>query len=53
MMNLNLKKLKSGTDVRGIAVEGENKITLTDEAVTLITKAFVKWLWGKKGKKFF
>lgn len=53
MMNLNLKKLKSGTDVRGIAVEGENKITLTNEAVTLITKAFVKWLAEKTGKNSF
>lgn len=43
-----LKKLKSGTDVRGIAV-GDN-VTLTDEAVTVITKAFCLWL-AKKFKK--
>ena len=45
-MNLTeLKKLKSGTDVRGVAV-GKN-ITLTDEAVTAITKAFCVWLTKK------
>lgn len=42
-MDLNeLKKLKSGTDVRGVAV-GEN-VTLTDEAVSEIVKAFSLWL---------
>lgn len=45
-----LKKLKSGTDVRGVAV---GNVTLTDEAVTLITKAFVKWLSDKYGEKSF
>ena len=43
--------LKSGTDVRGIAV-GEN-ITLTDEAVRDISRAFVKWLKIKSGKSRF
>ena len=43
--------LKSGTDVRGIAV-GEN-ITLTDEAVCAISRAFVKWLSLKSGKTNF
>ena len=47
-MGLNLGHLKSGTDVRGIAV-GEN-ITLTDEAVCAISRAFVKWLSVKSGK---
>jgi len=50
---MDLKKLKSGTDVRGVAVEGNGKITLTDEAVTSITKAFVKWLADKTGKNSF
>ena len=45
-----LKKLKSGSDIRGVAVEGDSPLTLTDEAVTLITKAFVKWLSLKRGK---
>lgn len=45
-MDLNeLKKLKSGTDVRGIAI-GEN-ITLTDEAIAAIAKAFCFWLSRK------
>ena len=43
--------LKSGTDVRGIAA-GEN-ITLTDEAVCDISRAFVKWLNLKSGKTRF
>ena len=45
-----LKKLKSGSDIRGVAVEGDSPLTLTDKAVTLITKAFVKWLSLKRGK---
>lgn len=43
-----LKNLKSGTDIRGVAL-GE-KITLTDEAVGDIVRAFCTWL-GKKLKK--
>ena len=43
--------LKSGTDVRGIAV-GEN-ITLTDETVIAISRAFVKWLSLKYEKSAF
>ena len=43
--------LKSGTDVRGIAV-GEN-VTLTDDAVYAISRAFVKWLELKCGKTRF
>ena len=43
-----LKKLKSGTDIRGTAVG--SKITLTDRAVTKITKAFCLWL-SKKYRK--
>ena len=43
-----LKKLKSGSDVRGVAV-GENK-TLTSEAVSLIVKAFICWLSKKYNK---
>lgn len=37
-----LKKLKSGTDIRGVAT-GENK-NLTDEALSAIVKAFCVWL---------
>ncbi|MDE6598404.1 MAG: phosphomannomutase/phosphoglucomutase [Clostridia bacterium] len=51
MENFSLKSLKSGTDIRGTAT-GSN-ITLTDEAVTLITRAFVKWLSEKYNKDKF
>ena len=38
-------KLKSGTDIRGIASEGvENEhINLTDEVICTITDAFLAW----------
>ena len=37
--------LKNGTDVRGTATEGVagDPVTLTDEAVTNIAKAFYAW----------
>jgi phosphomannomutase len=51
MSTLQLKKLKSGTDVRGIAVASESSpITLTDEAVYAIVRSFVKWLSTKLNK---
>lgn len=44
-------KLKSGTDVRGVAVETENSpITLTDDAIYCTVRAFCKWLSDKTGK---
>lgn len=48
-----LKKLKSGTDVRGVAVVGGLPVNLTDDAVELIVKAFVKWLSLKYNKEKF
>ncbi|MDE7305852.1 MAG: phosphomannomutase/phosphoglucomutase [Clostridia bacterium] len=51
MEYFSLKSLKSGTDVRGVAVGGN--ITLTDEAVTLISRAFVKWLSVRYKKNKF
>ena len=45
-----LKKLKSGTDVRGVAIGSGAEITLTDEAVTLFSKAFAYFLQNKLGK---
>lgn len=51
MEYFSLKSLKSGTDVRGIATG--NNITLTDEAVTLIARAFIKWLSAKYNKNKF
>ena len=50
-MGLSLRHLKSGTDVRGIAV-GENT-TLTDNAVCAISRAFVRWLNLKSEKTYF
>ena len=39
------KKLKSGTDIRGVAVETENSaVELTDEAVFDLTVGFCRWL---------
>lgn len=45
-------KLKSGTDIRGVAVETETeKIELTDEVVEKICTAFVIWLRKKENKE--
>lgn len=52
MLKNDLLKLKSGTDVRGVAsegIEGEH-VTLTNEAVALIVRAFIKKLLGQTGK---
>lgn len=44
-------KLKSGTDVRGVAVEtSTEKIELTDEVVEAICAGFVRWYRDKFGK---
>ena len=57
MYNLNcmnyadLKKLKSGSDVRGVASGPEPTVTLTDEAVYRIVGAFCAWLKKNCGKK--
>ena len=46
------KSLKSGSDIRGIAVQTEeNEVTLAIEAIYDITKAFLKWLADKTGKE--
>lgn len=46
-----LLKLKSGTDIRGVAVETETeKVELTDEVVEKICTAFVIWLRKKENK---
>ena len=52
MLNEKWSKLKSGTDIRGVAsegVEGEN-VNLTSEVCEAITNAFVLWLSDKVGK---
>ena len=47
------KGLKSGTDVRGVALEGVpgEEINLTDEAVSAIVKAFCLRLAERTGKR--
>ena len=44
-------KLRNGTDVRGTAVAGvkDDPVTLTDEAVLAIAKAFTVWAANKTG----
>lgn len=45
-----LLKLKSGTDIRGTAVETQNeKIQLTDEVVGCVCTAFARWYKNKFG----
>lgn len=46
------KQFKSGTDIRGVAVDGVEgePLNLTDEVVSLITGAFLLWLSEKTGK---
>mgnify|MGYP001093893154 CR=1 FL=1 len=46
---MELRHLKSGTDVRGTAVNPDDpkKIDLTDEAVKRISAAFVVFLAGR------
>ena len=53
MNTADLRKLKSGTDIRGVASEGVKgePITLTDEAVEKIAAGFVEFLAEKTGKK--
>lgn len=51
MLNREWKQFKSGTDIRGVAVEyKENKVNLTDEAVRAMAGGFVLWLIKKLGK---
>lgn len=51
---MKLMHLKSGTDVRGVAVATENypEIQLTDEVVKFISKAFIEFLSEKTGKGY-
>ncbi len=45
------KHLKSGTDVRGVAVECDEKLELTDDVVKQIVFAFVTWIRKKENKQ--
>lgn len=51
-IKVSLKNLKSGTDIRGIAIETEEyKISLTCETISLIGYGFSKWLKNKTNNK--
>ncbi len=51
---MKLMHLKSGTDVRGVAVATEKhpEIQLTDDVVKYISASFIKFLSKKTGKKY-
>lgn len=50
MSTINFMQFKSGTDIRGAAVETEKgPVTLTDEAVSAMAKGFATWLCEKTG----
>jgi len=53
MTSEQLFRLKNGTDIRGTAIAGieGDPVTLTDEAVLLISKAFYFWIMTKTGIK--
>lgn len=51
MLSNEWKRLKSGTDIRGVALpEGGRTVDLTDETVERIAAAFARWLSDKAGK---
>lgn len=50
MEYFDLKKLKSGTDIRGVASGNESDITLTDESIARFAVAFASFLRTKCGK---
>ena len=47
------KNFKSGTDIRGVAVEGVEgePLNLTDEVAGKMAKAFLLWLSKKTGRQ--
>ena len=50
MLNEKWKNFKSGTDIRGIAVDAEGfKTNLTDDVVTAMVNGYIIWLSEKKG----
>ncbi|MCR5653942.1 MAG: phosphomannomutase/phosphoglucomutase [Ruminococcus sp.] len=52
MLNNFYKQFKSGTDIRGVAVDGfeGQKLNLTDEVVASMARGFALWLGGKVRK---
>lgn len=53
MLNEYWKKFKSGTDVRGVAVQTSDniEIDLTDDVIRRLAAGFAMWLAGKNGVK--
>ncbi len=50
MLNEKWKNFKSGTDIRGIAVDAKGfKTNLTDDVVTAMVNGYIIWLSEKKG----
>lgn len=51
----NIMQLKSGSDIRGVAIAGVNgeKVSLTDEVIVKIMLSFAQWLALKKSKNFY
>ncbi len=45
------KQLQNGSDIRGVAMEGSERVNLTPEAAKRIGSAFVLWLEKKAGRK--
>ena len=51
MLNDFWKQFKSGTDIRGVAVEGAGfEVNLTEKTVTAMVSGFILWLSAKTGK---
>lgn len=51
MLNDFWKQFKSGTDIRGVAVDGDNRtVNLTDETITAMINGFLLWLSAKQNK---
>ena len=52
MLNETFKQYKSGTDIRGVAVEGVEgqNVNLTDDVIEKMADGFVLWLAKKVGK---
>lgn len=52
MLSNEWKHFKSGTDIRGVALDGaEGAVDLTDEAVQRMAGGFLQWLCAKTGKE--
>ena len=52
--NKDFLKLKSGTDIRGVAIDGVpgESINLTDDVLEKIATSFAVWLSQEKNKNF-